>query len=133
MERGTLQRKTEDALQEEEDDLPDDATGEEIYQARLKKLTAERNLYNFKSLTHEDRDILAYNIGADLLDKPEKKKRKRKKARPSFHRREEGRGQPIDGVWRQRAGRVRRASPPTHLALGETLAEARYGDRHANG
>ena len=78
-ERGTLQQKTEDEAQEEEEDLPDDITEEGIYRARLKKLTAEKNLYNFKSLAQEDRDILAYNKGADLLDKPEKKKKKKKK------------------------------------------------------
>ena len=64
---------------------------DETYQARLEKVTAERNIYNFRSLSQEERDVLAFNKGADLIDKPEKKKKKKKKKlknkRSGFHSR----------------------------------------------
>ena len=92
-ETGTLRRKTEDDVMEVEEDLPDENIEEEIFHARLKKLTAERNIYNFRSLSQEESDVLAFNKGADVIDKPEKKKKKRKNRRSEFHLRRETRSQ----------------------------------------
>ena len=65
--RGTLQRPTDEEDMVISEDLPDEGVEEEIYQSRLKKLTSERNLHAFTSLSLEERDVLAYNKGADLF------------------------------------------------------------------